>query len=161
MDSDGLNGTTLDGHLNKIILSSNEMSKLFNIPLEFDLLYGNIKFNGSLNKINISKFDLSNKDMLFSASADLRNIFDKDFEISTEIKSLYFSSNGIIQSLKSLPKSELGTSQITDIHFQNENALWVGSTSGLLKIDTEKRTVDKYNAKTKFDNLYGDRKSVV
>ena len=103
-DSDGLNGITLDGDLNEIILSNNEMSKLFNIPLELDPLHGNIKFNGSLNKINISKFDLSNKDLLFSGSADLINIFDKDFEIGTEIKSLYFSSNGIIQSLKSLPK---------------------------------------------------------
>ena len=104
IDSDGLNGTTLGGHLNEIILSNNEMSKLFNIPLELDPLNGNIRFNGSLNNINISKFDLSNKDLLFSGSADLRNIFDKDFEISTEIKSLYFSSNGLIQSLKSLPR---------------------------------------------------------
>ena len=80
------------------------MSKLFNIPLELDPLHGNIKFNGSLNKINVSKFDISNKDLLFSGSADLRNIFDKDFEISSEIKSLYFSSNGLINTLKSLPK---------------------------------------------------------
>ena len=46
-------------------------------PSEKLTIDGNIKFNGSLNKINVSKFDISNKDLLFSGSADLRNIFDK------------------------------------------------------------------------------------
>ena len=100
------------------------------------------------SKFSSVKYDSENDwGLLRSKIYAIETTIDNFLWVATDHGLEYLSSEGI--RYDHFPKSELGTSQITDIHFQNGNVLWVGSTSGLLKIDTEKRTVDKYNAKTK------------
>ncbi len=102
-----LTDISVDGDFNQIKVSSNEISRLLNKSIEFSPLNGNLKFNGKLNNIKLSKLELRNESFLFSGSGHLKNIFDSDFEISSNINSLYFSRNGLNQTLKLLPKANV------------------------------------------------------
>ena len=88
------------------------------------------------SKFSSVKYDSENDwGLLRSKIYAIETTIDNFLWVATDHGLEYLSSEGI--RYDHFPKSELGTSQITDIHFQNGNVLWVGSTSGLLKIDTE------------------------
>ena len=100
------------------------------------------------SKFSSVKYDSENDwGLLRSKIYAIESAEDNFLWVATDHGLEYLSVEGI--RYDHFPKSELGTSQITDIHFQNNNSLWVGSTNGLLNIDIEKRTIDRYNAKTK------------
>ena len=100
------------------------------------------------SKFSSVKYDSENDwGLLRSKIYAIESAEDNFLWVATDHGIEYLSVEGI--RYDHFPKSELGTSQITDIHFQNSNSLWVGSTSGLLNIDIEKRTIDRYHVKTK------------
>jgi len=101
-DSIGLNGLNLNFNLNEVKVSDNEISRILNESIKFSPLIGNLKFNGNINDIKISNFELESKDLLLNAKGHLKNILDNNFEIKSNIESLYFSSNGYEKLLKPL-----------------------------------------------------------
>ncbi|MBR99532.1 MAG: hypothetical protein CMC57_06150, partial [Flavobacteriaceae bacterium] len=66
-DSIGLKGLNLNFNLNQVKVSDNEISRILNKSIEFSPLIGNLKFNGNINDIKISNFELESKDLLLNA----------------------------------------------------------------------------------------------
>ena len=101
-DSIGLKDLNLNFNLNEVKVSDSEISRILNKSIEFSPLIGNLNFNGNINDIKITNFQLESKDLLLNAKGHLKNILDNNFEIKSNIESLYFSSNGYEKLLKPL-----------------------------------------------------------
>ena len=157
-----LNSISIDGDLNQIKVSSNEISRLLNKSIEFSPLNGSLQFNGKLDNIKLSKVELRNESFLFSGSSHLKNIFDSDFEITSNINSLYFSRNGLSQALKLLPKANIleKIKNLGDLNFSGSVMLNSEKlTSNLFCLSEKGNIITSINAdlKTVKNNLFFDQ----
>jgi ligand-binding sensor domain-containing protein/serine phosphatase RsbU (regulator of sigma subunit) len=103
------------------------------------------------SKFSSIKYDSENEWGLLRSKIYSIEATEKNFLwVATDYGLEYLSSDGI--RYDDISKSELGVNQITDIYFGGSNILWVGSTSGLLKIDLNDHSVLRYSSKSVDEN---------
>ena len=107
--------------------------------------------NLMLQKFSSIKYDSENEWGLLRSKIYSIEATGNDFLwVATDYGLEYLSSDGI--RYDDISKSELGVNQITDIYFGDSNILWIGSTSGLLKIDLNDHSVFRYSSKSVDEN---------
>ena len=114
--------------------------------------FGTTNAGLSINSNFSSKFSLINYDsdndwgLLRSKIYAIEAVKNDFLWVATDYGLEYISVDGI--RYDNLSKAYLGTSQIIDIFYQNDESLWVGTTSGLLNVNTKKRSIRRYSSKS-------------